>query len=421
MSGTDCIAFVLAGGKKPSLDILSRKRAKAAIPFGTIYRVIDFVLSNLMHSEISHVGVLTQYRPESLMDHIGDGEAWDWQGRRRGIKILPPYQRQENSDWYKGTADAVFQNLNFIMDRNPNYVLIVSGDHIYNLDYRKVIHHHLLNEADITIVSRTDQHIMPGKYGMLAVDDRGRVQDYQEKPEITDLDHISLGMYVFNTSTLIPLLEEDARLETSHDIGRDLISHVVSQKRVYTYNFIDPWYYLGDIRDYWDANMELTKENPIISLKRWGIETNLLENDVANLPPTRFRGNGSASNSIIANGCNIEGTVVQSVIYPGVTIGKGSIVKKSILMNDCGIRQNVSLNEVIADKNVIIENNANIGEGPNTANYEVPQFFNTGITVLAKNTNIAPGVRIGKNALIYKNIEQENDVIPSGTTHGGLK
>src|SRR4030042_3514340 len=202
MPVNDTIAFILAGGKKPPLDILSGKRAKAAIPFGAMYRLIDFVLSNMMHSGISRVGVLTQYRAESLMDHIGDGEAWDLHGRRRGIKILPPYQRHEDSDWYKGAADALYQNLNFISDHTPAKVLIASGDHIYKMNYQEVLRWHNEKQADITLVTRAVPEALPRMYGMAQIEPNFRISAYEEKPEQVRYTDISLGIYIFNTEVL---------------------------------------------------------------------------------------------------------------------------------------------------------------------------------------------------------------------------
>jgi len=414
------IAFVLAGGKKPSLDILSSKRAKAAIPYGSIYRVIDFALSNLMHSEVSHVGVLTQYKPESLMDHIGDGEAWDWQGRSRGIKILPPFQRQENSDWYKGTADAIYQNMNFIIDHDPKIVMAVSGDHIYHLDYRQVIQHHCDNDADITVVVKRMPDASPGKFGMVSFDQNFRITGYEEKPDTVTSEYISLGIYLFKTDILLPLLVQDAAQKSSHDIGRNLISPSITSGRVYAYPFEGPWFYLGDVRAFWEANMELLKDDPVIALSKWGIETNLLEGNIANLPPTRFRGTGSAQKCRLANGCLIEGTAVNSIIFPGVTIHRGSHVDNSIVMNNVVVGEGTRLNEVIVDKDVIIGQNVSAGLGENIANADFPEFFSSGISVFAKGVRIASGTKIGKNVLVSTDITTEDQIITSGSNWGAL-
>lgn len=413
------IAFVLAGGKKPSLDILSRKRAKAAIPFGTIYRVIDFALSNLMHSEISHVGVLTQYRPESLMDHIANGEAWDWQGRRRGIKILPPYQRQENSDWYKGTADAVYQNLNFISDRDPETVMLISGDHIYRLDYRQILNWHYQKGADITLVVRHFPAAPPSRFGLMDIDQASRIIAYEEKPETVRYDYISLGIYVFKTEILVPLLIADAGKRTTHDIGRDIIGPAIESGRVFAYPYEGPWFYLNDIRAYWEANMDLLGDKSLISLDEWGIETNMLDGNIANYPPTRFRGAGLAQNSMVANGCLIEGTVRNSIIFPGVRIEHGAVVEESILMNDVSVGSNTSLYEVIVDKNVSFGSNVRAGFGENIPNHLFPEFYSTGISVFAKSVRIADSVELGRNVLVYNDVNEEFSKVPSGQTVGG--
>lgn len=415
---TDTIAFILAGGKKPSLDILSRKRAKAAIPFGGHYRIIDFVLSNLMNSGISRVGVLTQYRPESLMDHINDGEAWDLDGRRRGIKILPPYQRQCDSDWYKGTADAVFQNLNFIADYSPSHVLMVSGDHIYRMDYRDILHWHHEKNADITIVTKHVVDAPPRMYGMLDVAEDLRITAYDEKPEHVRFHDISLGIYLFDADILVPLLQMDSHLETStHDIGRDIIGPIVGERRVFAYPYDETWLYLGTVRDYWHANMELLKDKPMVRLKDWAIQTNLYEANVANLPPTRFRGKGFAENSLIANGCQIEGSVSNSVLFPGVTVSKDSIVDNCILMHDVHVGPGSHLREVIADKKVHFDGGNQIGFGEDTPNEHFPHFFNTGLTVFAKGVRIAAHAVIGRNVLVFSDIMSETKV-PSGAVTG---
>ncbi|MFC1851053.1 glucose-1-phosphate adenylyltransferase subunit GlgD [candidate division CSSED10-310 bacterium] len=419
MTVHDTIAFVLAGSKKSSLDILTRKRAKASIPFGAIYRVIDFVLSNMMNTGISHVGVLTQYRAESLMDHIDDGQAWDLHGRRRGIKILPPYQRQFGSDWYRGTADAIYQNLNFIKDHDPDYVLIASGDHIYNTDYSALLRWHYDKNADISIVTKKFPHVEPRSFGMVKIDDDFRVVDYDEKPTHVRFQDISLGIYVFDTEVLVPLLEADAKEKSTHDIGRDIIAQVVNQKRVFAYPFTEPWFYLGDIRAYWNCNMELLKEKPDINLRTWGVETNLVEGNVANLPSTRFRGAGQASNCIIANGCVIEGKVVNSILFPEVKIGPQVLVENSILMNKTQVERGTRLNEIIADKEVVFGKNIEVGHGLNVPNEHFPHYYNTGITVFAKGVYVGEGLKIGKNVLVFSDLLSSDGHVPSGSTHGG--
>lgn len=410
------IAFILAGGKKPSLDILSQKRAKAAIPFGAIYRVIDFALTNMFHSGIKNVGVLTQYRPESLMDHIAEGEAWDFHGWNRNILIFPPYKRQQGSDWYKGTADAVYQNLNFVYDHNPKYILIVSGDHIYNIDYGKVLKWHNSKNADITIVTKTLENVSPGRFGMLEIDNNSKIIAYEEKQEKIISKTISLGIYIFNTDILIPLLKQDVLKVSSHDIGKEIIKPNLFKYNIFAYNFDDPWFYLGTIREYWQANMELLKPNPTIKLKEWGITTNLIDGNIANLPPTRFRGIGSATNSIIANGCFIEGKVENSILFPGVIVKRDAIVSNSILMNNVIVNRRTRLNEIVADKDVHFGVNVIAGEGEKIPNKKYPEYFSSGISVMAKGIIISDNSKIGKNCLFFASTESSTDYFPSGST-----
>lgn len=418
MQMKNTVAYVLAGGKKPSLDILSRKRAKAAIPFGSFYRIIDFVLSNVMHSGIQQVGVLTQYRPESLMDHIGNGAAWDLHGKRRRIQILPPYQRRHDSDWYKGTADALYQNMNIIFDNDPQQVLIASGDHINHIDYQKVLDWHFAKNASVTIVTRPYQDAPLNTFGVMNIDEDFRIIEYKEKPDSGVFHNISLGIYIFDTEVLIPLLKADAKKNTTHDIGRDLIEPIILEQRVFAYPFMGPWLYLGDIRDYWDANMELLKEDSLIKVREWGVETNMYDGNKANLPPTRFRGLGSAEGSMIGNNCFIEGTVRNSVLFDNIVVEKNAIIEGCILMDDVVVHSEAHLVDIVSDKKVVFGERVRCGFGEDQPNEKFPQYYATGITVFAKGVRIAPHMIIGRNCLLFCSPPDDTRVIESGKTIG---
>lgn len=415
------IAMVLAGGRVPALHILSQKRAKAAIPFGGIYRIIDFALSNLMNSRINIIGILTQYKPSSLMDHVGIGASWDFIGRTRYVRILPPYKGEEDSDWYRGTADAVYQNINFIEDHHPDYVIVLSAEHIYSMNYSFVIDFHMSKKADCTIVCKKLPVLNPSRFGILDIDTEGRVLHYEEKPQIPKGNYYSLGIYVFNTPFLLERLKEDAEWkDSSHSFAYDIIPNLVGKYRLYAYPFTGTWEYCGTIDEYWRLHMDLLKDQPEIDLWNWPIRTNLEDRNISDRPPARCDPSAEVINSLISPGCLIKGRVERSVLSPGVVVEKDALVSDSVIMHDTQISTGALVDKVVADKDVWIGAHAIVGTGNlQVANVAYPSYFYTGVTVLGKSAKIEDHVQIGRNCLIRPGVvvsKSKYSEIPSGST-----
>jgi len=412
------VAMVLAGGMWSSLGILAERRAKAAIPFGGMYRIIDFVLSNLMNSDIERVGILAQYRPASLIDHVGIGASWDLFGRSRIAQILPPYKGQDDSDWYKGTADAVYQNLNFIQTYDSDYVLVLAGENVYSLDYRDVIRYHREKGADCTLVCRPLPAPHAERFGILSLDSDGKVTAYEEKPQTISGDYYSAGIYVFNTESLIKRLTADAKLADSrHNFANDIIPDMLrDQANFYGYPFDGYWGYCGTVDEYWQANMELVNEPSAIDLGGWGIRTNLEDRNVSGHQPPLFLPTSRTQQALIASGCRISGTVERSILSPGVVVEEGAVVRDSMIFHECVIQKDALVEQVICDKDVLIGAGSQIGVGESsTPNEQFPEAYSSGISVIGKDVHIGKQVKIGKNCLIYPGrVVQDNEEIQSG-------
>ncbi len=415
------IALILAGGQGSRLSILSQKRAKPAVIFGGSYRIIDFTLSNVINSGINIVGILTQYKPLSLMDHIGKGEAWGFVGRKRICRILPPYTGIKETDWYLGTADAVFQNISFIEKYKPDYVLILSGDHIYNMDYEKMIKFHIEKKADLTIAVQEVSIKEAHRFGIAVTDKNAQIIEFQEKPEKPKNNLASLGIYVFSREILLKRLIEDSKdAYSEHDFGKNVIPKMINLDRVFAYKFSGYWKDVGTIYSYWETNMELLKENSPIDLHKWNIRTNPYDRSVGEKPPTFYAKGSKVENSIIGVGCVIEGYVKNSILSPGVVIKRGAVVEDSIIMNDSFIGKNSHLKKVISDKDLVVGENCKIGFGQNIPNKKYPNLLSEGITVIGKKVKISDNITIGKNCLIYPDVNEscfENiEKVESGET-----
>jgi len=414
------VAMVLAGGVWSSMGILAERRAKAAIPFGGIYRIIDFVLSNLMNSDINRVGILTQYKPASLIDHIGIGASWDLFGRTRSVKILPPYKGQKDSDWYKGTADAVYQNLTFIQDYQPDYVMVLAGENIYAMNYREALQFHREQKADCTLVCNRLPAPNPHRFGILSLDPDGKVNLYQEKPATICGEFYSAGIYVFNTGFLLEKLVADAaRRNTKHNFADDLIPDMLRcQDRFYGYPYEGYWAYCGTVAEYWQANMELLEEPSKLDLGVWNIRTNLEDRNVSGHQPALFLPTAIVNQSLISSGCMISGTVEKSVLSPGVIVEEGATVRNSIIFHECVIKQGAFVDKVICDKDVIVGVISQIGVGDESVPNELfPKYFDSGITVVGKEAHIGKSVNIGRNCLIYPGVSMRDGVeIQAGGT-----
>jgi len=409
-------AVVLAGGEGERLSILSSVRAKPAVPFAGKYRVIDFTLSNCVNSEIDNVLVLTQYNPRSLNDHIGAGRPWDLDRNEGGIRLLQPYiARGRPSEWYRGTADAVLVNIETIRQQPGDTVVILAGDHIYKMDYQPFVQFHRRNRADVTVAVQRVPLGDASRFGILALDEDGRVTDWQEKPKQPKSDLASLGIYVFSKKSLLAWLDESLT-----DFGRDVIPAMLDAKaRVFGYEFDGYWQDVGTVEGYWQAHMDLLEEHPALDLydKGWLIHTRSEERAPARIGPT-----ASVHRSLISHGCQIWGTVGRSVLSPGVRVDAGAVVRDSIIMFDTVIRAGAVIDRAIIDKEVSVGPNAVVGMGSDydTPNRQEPGRLNTGITVVGKRAVIPAGVRLGRNVKVLEEVRPSDfggrRTVPSGGT-----
>jgi glucose-1-phosphate adenylyltransferase len=414
------VALILAGGQGDRLSVLSEERAKPAVIFGGRYRIIDFTLSNCVNSGITRVGVLTQYRPRSLNDHIGIGRPWDLDRAGGGVSLLQPYLGRDSSDWYRGTADAVAQNAYFLEETRAELVLVLAGDHVYKMNYDELIAYHLAKGAEVTVplyeVPMDEAH----RYGVLSVDEDNQITEFEEKPDRPRSNLISMGIYVFNRDTLIEQLGIDAKRDSTHDFGRDIIPAMVADpaSKVYGYHFDGYWRDVGTIESYYDGNMDLLEDLPALNL--YDPETRI-RTRVTGFPPAKVGWRAYIQRSLLDLGCIINGHVEHSVLSPGVYIEEGAVVRDSIIFDNCHVESGAIIERSIIDKEVRIGKNAYIGYGDDwTPNLERPDIVNCGITVVGKRAEIPPYVRIGRNAVIGSNVRAEtaaNDgYIASGTT-----
>lgn len=404
----DALVLLLAGGIGSRLNLLVGHRAKPAVPFGGIYRIIDFSLSNVMNSGLTRVGVLTQYKPLSLMSHIGNGESWDFTGRTRGIKILPPRTGEQDSDWYKGTADAIRQNIDFILANPSEQVVILSGDHIYRMDLNAMVSYHQHKKADITIgmmvVPKRDIH----QFGTGIVDSENRIVDWEEKPAVPRTNLASMGIYVFDTKYLLRTLAHDRR---EADFGMDIIPRAIKADQVFAYPFYGYWRDVGTIQSYWETNMDVIRENSGIAPEEWEIRSNLEHGGrPMDRAPGRFFSGCKVASSMISAGCVIEGTVLNSVLSPGVQVKKGAVVTNSVIFHDTVIEENAVVDLVVCDKRVRIGAGAMVGYGENMAvpNKQFPKHLYTGISLVGKEARVPAGARIGRNCIINFGFHDES-------------
>ncbi|MBR4694590.1 MAG: glucose-1-phosphate adenylyltransferase [Selenomonadaceae bacterium] len=358
MRKTECLAMILAGGQGSRLGALTKKIAKPAVPFGGKYRIIDFPLSNCANSGIGKVGVLTQYRPLELHNYLGTGSAWDLDRKGGGVFILPPYAREKGADWYRGTADAIYQNMNFIDLTDPEYVLILSGDHIYTMDYSWMLESHKMNKADATIgVFEVPWDEAP-RFGIMNTDKTGRIEEFEEKPPKPRSNLASMGIYIFTKSILKKYLEEDAKNETSsHDFGKDIIPKMLADGlHLHSYAFDGYWKDVGTIESLWQANMDLLQEEPPFELHgEWRIYSSN-----PSMPPQYVGPEAKVSKSMITEGSMILGEVEKSVIFSGVHIGKGAKVTNSVILPDTVIGENAVVDYAIIAQNCEIAAGASV-------------------------------------------------------------
>ncbi len=389
--------MVLAGGRVGELSVLTLERPKSALPFAGHFRIVDFPLSNLARAGVTNVGILSQYRPASLIDHIGVGESWDFVGLDRGAKILPPYHAAEAMDWYRGNADAVYQNLSYLRDRETEIALIVSGDHIYSMDYRRLILEHLERGADLTIAfKRMSERDRRYGYGVLSED--GRMVAYEEKPADPPSDLVSLTIYVFNIEPLETVLTAMKDLD-SIEFGRDVIPAMLARYRVCGHIFDGYWAYTRTVDTYYDAHRDLLAGK--IDIAAWQVRTNNNDNGLVGHVPPIFRAWAQVGGSLVCEGCIVEGAVVDSVLGPGVKVGRGAVVESSILFNDVVVGRDAHLRRAIVDKRVHIDAGAGIGLAePIAATPGASPVSARGIALIGKSAHIEAGVTVPAGGII---------------------
>ncbi len=356
----ECIAMLLAGGQGSRLYDLTKQTAKPAVSFGGKYRIIDFPLSNCINSGIDTVGVLTQYQPLALNEYIGNGEPWDLDRSRGGLSVLPPYQGQKSSDWYKGTANAIYQNINFIKQYNPDYVLILSGDHIYRMDYTEMLEQHKATGAACTVATITVPIEEASRFGICNTNSDGSIYEFEEKPKNPKNNQASMGIYIFTTKTLIDYLEADEADEnSSNDFGKNIIPSLLNNgEKLYSFKFSGYWKDVGTIASLWESNMDLIGEKPVLNLLDKNFR--IFSRNFAR-PPQYLGPNSSIKNSLISEGSRIYGTVENCIFSGGVTIEEGAVVKDSIIMDDVVIKQGAKVYSAIIDSDSTVEKNAVVG------------------------------------------------------------
>ena len=395
-------AVILAGGKGTRLGVLTIKRAKPAVPFGGKYRIIDFVLSNCVNSNVIDVLVLTQYRPHSLNDHIGKGRPWDLdRSFTGGVRLLQPYQGSFDTDWYAGTADAVAQNLNFVRQGRPEYVLILSGDHIYEMDYDMLVQYHRDKGADATVCTIRVPLDEASRFGIVDTDDEYRVTAFVEKPANPPGNLANMGVYVFDYKILERALEEDRdAVNSTRDFGHDVLPRMVAQaQNVFAYPYGGYWIDVGTIDAYWEAHMDLLSSPPSLNLndRTWVIHTRSEER-----PPVRIGSGAQIIDSMITDGSVIGAgaTIERSILSPGVFVGPGAVIRESVVLNDAYIEKGAVVERALIDKIAVIGKEARVGTWQDIGDLK--------ITSVGKNSRIPSGIRIGAGSIIGTDCTHED-------------
>ena len=393
----EMIAMLLAGGQGSRLGVLTSKVAKPAVTFGGKYRIIDFPLSNCVNSGIDTVGVLTQYQPLRLNTHIGIGIPWDLDRNHGGVTVLPPYEKSDNSEWYTGTANAIYQNLNYIESYHPEYVLILSGDHIYKMNYEVMLDFHKENNADVTIAAMPVPWEEASRFGLVITDGNKQIQEFEEKPENPRSNLASMGIYIFNWSVL-----REALVTLSEQRGCDFGKHIIpycreNGRRLFAYEYNGYWKDVGTLGSYWEANMELIDLIPEFNLyeEYWKIYTKSEA-----IEPQYIAADAVTERCIIGEGAGIYGKVYGSVIGPGVIIGKDTVVRDSIIMQNTKIGENVTVNKSIIAENVKIGDNVELGIGEEAENKLNKSVYSFGLVTIGENSVIPSGVKVEKNTAI---------------------
>ena len=399
MKKTECVAMLLAGGQGSRLGVLTKKIAKPAVPYGGKYRIIDFPLSNCANSGITTVGILTQYQPLELADYVASGKHWDLDRLSGGVHVLPPYQQISGADWYKGTANAIYQNLNFIERYDPEYVLILSGDHIYKMDYAKMIEQHKETGADCTISVIEVPMEEASRFGIINCNPDGSIYEFEEKPKAPKSNLASMGIYVFNWDKLRKYLTEDeAKENSSNDFGKDILPTMLAEgNKMMVYRFADYWKDVGTIESLWDANLDLL--NPKIDLNladpNWKIYSG-----TQGLPPQYIASTAQVENSLVTVGCNVYGKLDFSVLFEDVTVEEGATVEYSLVMPGSRIKKGAVVRYAIVAEDAVIEENAVVGESPE----QVKNIDDWGIAVIGDGLTVGKGATVSAGKMITEDV-----------------
>ena len=410
----EMIAMLLAGGQGSRLGVLTQKVAKPAVSFGGKYRIIDFPLSNCINSGVDTVGVLTQYQPLRLNTHIGIGIPWDLDRNVGGVTVLPPYEKSKGSDWYTGTANAIYQNMEYMEQYNPEYVLILSGDHIYKMDYEVMLEYHKANNADVTIAAMPVPIEEASRFGIVITDDTNRITEFEEKPANPRSNLASMGIYIFSWKVLKEALVQLSEVP-SCDFGKHVIPYCHEKgQRIFAYEYNGYWKDVGTLSSYWEANMELIDIIPEFNLyeEYWKIYT---KSDI--IPPQFIAADAVIERSIIGEGSEICGKVSNSVIGAGVTVGKGAVVRDSIIMRGSTIGDNSVIEKAIVAEDVVIGSNVELGVGEVAPNKYDPKVYQSDLVTIGERSVIPDNVKVGKNTAISGETKPED--YPEGLLAGG--
>ena len=399
MKTTECVAMILAGGQGSRLGVLTKHVAKPAVPFGGKYRIIDFTLSNCLHSGIDTVGVLTQYQPLELNTYIGNGNPWDLNRNSGGVFVLPPYQSAEKGEWYKGTANAIFQNIEFVDKFNPKYVVVLSGDLIYKMDYSKMLKFHKAKGADATIAVIEVPWEEASRFGIMATDSEGRITEFAEKPAKPKSNLASMGVYVFTWDVLKKYLKKDEKNpESANDFGKNIIPEMLGAKeKLFAYGFEGYWKDVGTVYSLWEANMDLIAQPPAFDLydKDWSIFS---RNPVK---PPHFTAKGAVvKDSCVTEGCNIYGTVRHSVLFEGVTVEKGAVVEDSIVFPGSVIGENSVIRNAVIGEQAIIGKDCIVGDEHTSDEKLKSKYCTGGISLVGGGVKLSDGKKIGVEEMV---------------------
>ncbi len=403
------IAMILAGGRVAELSVLTERRAKAAVIFGGRYRAVDFALTNLANAGIGRVGILAQYRPSSLVEHVGIGLAWDLVGTDRGVRFLSPYMGPDRGEWYRGPADALYQNIDFINKNSPDDVLLVSGDHVSNMDFQPLLNFHRERSADFTMAFKPIND-NPSRFGIGELNSVGQIINFTEKPKLPRSNLAAIGVYLFRREVL---LEELHRMGTAtQDVNTfqlyDIIQRMIPRRSAYGWIFHGEWYYTRTLDEYFRFHQELLGPDPKINLTKWHVRSGSAGS--SSLPPTRCLPGSQIDDSYICDGCVIEGKVSRSILSPGVRVEKNAIVNNSILWDNVVVGEGAVIDSVISDKRTVFGRNVHIGVGENTPSEEMPHSLTCGASVFGMDVYVPDGVTIGRNCIIHPEVgENELD------------